>query len=137
MKFTVMVLTVGATLGGSAAWADPPKTLRITESVEIKAPIDKVWEAVRDFDGLNKWHPGFASDELVSGGNGKVGAVRKLTIKDGPTFTEKLLAYDAVHHYYRYKILESPLLFTVYASPIYVTPVSSVTSRVYCIVCDM
>src|SRR5205823_1062460 len=97
MKFTVMVLTVGATLGGSAAWADPPKTLRITESVEIKAPIDKVWEAVRDFDGLNKWHPGFASDELVSGGNGKVGAVRKLTIKDGPTFTEKLLAFDPAH----------------------------------------
>jgi len=122
MKFTVMVLTVGATLGGSAAWADPPKTLRVTESVEIKAPIDKVWEAVRDFDGLNKWHPGFASDELVSGGNGKVGAVRKLTIKDGPTFTEKLLAFDAAHHSYRYKIVESPLPITGYASTISVRP---------------
>ena len=50
MRFTVMALTVGATLGGSAAWADPPKTLRVTESVEIKAPIDKVWATVRDFD---------------------------------------------------------------------------------------
>src|SRR2546430_8944902 len=38
---------------------------------------------------LFRSHPGFASDELVSGGNGKVGAVRKLTIKDGPTFTER------------------------------------------------
>jgi len=122
MRFTVMALTVGATLGGSAAWADPPKTLRVTESVEIKAPIDKVWEAVRDFDGLNKWHPGFASDELVSGGNGKVGAVRKLTIKDGPTFTEKLLAFDAAHHSYRYKIVESPLPITGYASTISVRP---------------
>jgi len=64
---------------------------------------------VSDFDSLNKWHPGFASDELVSGGNGKVGAVRKLTIKDGPTFTERLLAFDAAHHSYRYKIIESPL----------------------------
>ncbi|TLZ32789.1 MAG: SRPBCC family protein, partial [Gammaproteobacteria bacterium] len=103
MKFTMMVLSLGASLGGSAAWADPPKTLRVTESVEIKAPIDEVWATVRDFDSLNKWHPGFASDELVSGGNGKVGAVRKLTIKDGPTFTERLLAFDAAHHSYRYK----------------------------------
>jgi len=95
MKFTMMVLSLGATLGGSATWADPPKTIRVTETVEIKAPIDKVWATVSDFDSLNKWHPGFASDELVSGGNGKVGAVRKLTIKDGPTFTERLLAFDA------------------------------------------
>src|SRR5439155_19358565 len=116
MQFTMMVLSLGASLGGSAAWAVPPKTLRVTESVEIKAPIDEVWATVRDFDSLNKWHPGFASDELVSGGNGKVGAVRKLTIKDGPTFTERLLAFDAAHHSYRYKILESPLPFTGYAS---------------------
>ncbi|TLY89096.1 MAG: SRPBCC family protein [Gammaproteobacteria bacterium] len=122
MRFTVMALTVGATLGGSAAWADPPKTLRVTESVEIKAPIDQVWATVRDFDSLNKWHPGFASDELVSGGNGKVGAVRKLTIKDGPTFTERLVAFDAAHHSYRYKIVESPLPIIGYASTISVRP---------------
>ena len=70
MKFTMMALTLGVTLGGSATWADPPKTIRVSETVEIKAPIDKVWATVRDFDSLNKWHPGFASDELVSGGNG-------------------------------------------------------------------
>src|SRR6266566_4556165 len=85
MKFTMMVLSLGATLAGSPSWADAPKTIRVSETVEIKAPIDKVWATVRDFDSLNKWHPGFASDELVSGGNGQVGAVRKLTIKDRPT----------------------------------------------------
>jgi len=26
---------------------------------------------VSDFDSLNKWHPGFASDELVSGGTAR------------------------------------------------------------------
>ena len=122
MKFTMMVLSLGATLVGSATWADPPKTIRVSETVEIKAPIDKVWATVSDFDSLNKWHPGFASDELVSGGNGKVGAVRKLTIKDGPTFTERLLAFDAAHHSYRYKIIESPLPFTGYVSTISVRP---------------
>jgi hypothetical protein len=118
MKFTMLVLTCGAALGGNAAWADPPKTIRVTETVEIKAPIDKVWATVRDFDSLHKWHPGFASDELLSGANGKVGAVRKLAIKDGPTLTEKLVAFDAAHHSYRYTILESPLPFTGYASTI-------------------
>src|ERR1700675_4149473 len=104
MKFTMMVLTLGVTLGGSAAWVDPPKTIRVTETVEIKAPIDKVWATVRDFDSLNKWHPGFASDELVSGSNNKVGAVRKLTIKDGPSFTERLTAFSDAGHYFRYRI---------------------------------
>jgi mxaD protein len=129
MKF-MMVVTLGAALGGNAAWADPPKTIRVTETVEIKAPVDKVWATVRDFDSLHKWHPGFASDELLSGGNGKVGAVRKLTIKDGPTFTEKLIAFDAGHHSYRYKILESPLPFTGYASTISVRPGPAGLTRV-------
>src|SRR3984893_15328113 len=70
MKFTMMALTLCATLGAGASWADPPKTIRVTETVEIKAPIDKVWATVKDFDSLKRWHPGFASDELVSGGNG-------------------------------------------------------------------
>jgi mxaD protein len=130
MKFTIMVLALGAALGSNATRADPPKTIRVTETVEIKAPIDKVWATVRDFDSLHKWHPGFASDELLSGGNGKVGAVRKLTIKDGPVLTEKLVAYDAAHHSYRYKILESPLPFTGYASTISVRTGPSGLTRV-------
>ena len=73
---------------------------------------------MRDFDSLNKWHPGFASDELVSGSNDTVGAVRKLTIKDGPSFTERLLAFDAAHHSYRYQIVESPLPVTATCRPL-------------------
>src|SRR3982074_945327 len=130
MKFTMMVLTCGAALGGHAAGTDHPKTIHATESVEIKAPIDKVWPTVKDFDSLHKWHPGFASDELLSGGNGKVGAVRKLTIKDGPTFTEKLLAFDAAHHSYRYTIPESPLPFTGYVATISVRPGPAGMTRV-------
>src|SRR2546430_88634 len=79
---------------------------------------------------LFRSHPGFASDELVSGGNGKVGAVRKLTIKDGPTFTERLVAFDAAHHSCRTEIVESPLPFTGYASTISVRPGPAGTTRV-------
>ncbi|HYL70106.1 MAG TPA: SRPBCC family protein [Candidatus Dormibacteraeota bacterium] len=127
---TMMLLTMGAALASSAAWAEPPKTLHVTETVEIKAPVEKVWETVRDFDSLNKWHPGFSSDVLVSGDKNTVGAVRKLTIKDGPSFTEQLLAFDAPHHSMRYKILESPLPMTHYVSTISVLPGPGGTSKV-------
>ena len=118
MKTPLLALTLAAVGAAGAAWADPPKTLHVTESVVIKAPADKVWDAIKDFDGLNKWHPGFSADELVSGGNGKVGSVRKLTVKDGPSFTEKLTAYNAAQHTYHYVIIESPLPITDYASSI-------------------
>ena len=118
MKTPIVALSLTGTLAAAVALAAPPQTLHVTETVEIKAPPDKVWAAIKDFDGLAKWHPGFASDELVSGGNGKVGAVRKLTIKDGPVITERLLAYDEAKHSFRYTITESPLPITHYTSTI-------------------
>ena len=122
MKTSLLALTLAGALAVGTAWADPPRTLRVVESVEVKAPLERVWETVKDFDGLNKWHPGFASDELVSGANGKAGAVRKLTIKDGPVVSERLLAFDEVHHSYRYRIVESPLPISHYSATISVRP---------------
>ncbi|MBS0420755.1 MAG: SRPBCC family protein [Proteobacteria bacterium] len=109
-------------LAGSAAFADAPKTLKVVKSVNVTAPVDTVWNAVKDFDSLNKWHPGFAADEIQKGENNKVGAVRKLTVKDGPSFTEELLAFDDAKHTYKYRIIESPLPLRDYVSHITVTP---------------
>ena len=122
MKTSLLALTLAGALAVGTAWAEPPRTLRVVESVEVKAPLERVWETVKDFDGLNKWHPGFASDELVSGANGKAGALRKLTIKDGPVVSERLLAFDEVHHSYRYRIVESPLPISHYSATISVRP---------------
>jgi mxaD protein len=113
---------LAVTISGQAALADPPKTLQVTRTVDIAAPVDKVWAAVKDFDSLNKWHPGFARDEIVKGDNNKPGAVRKLTIKDGPSFTEELLSFDDAKHAYRYRIIESPLPLRDYVSHITVKP---------------
>lgn len=116
MKAPVLALLLGAALVQGVASAAPPAQLRVVESVEIKASPAKVWDAIKDFDGLNKWHPGFSADTIVSGGNGQVGSVRKLTIKDGPSFTEKLLAFDDAGRSFRYQIVESPLPITDYVS---------------------
>jgi mxaD protein len=102
---------------GSALGA-PPGPLSVTETIEIKAPLGKVWAAIRDYDGLPSWHPGFAKDEIVKGTNNTPGAVRALTIKDGPTFTEELLAFSEKDHSYKYRIIESPLPLQDYVSTI-------------------
>jgi mxaD protein len=122
MKTIRTVFGLATALLVTTVWADPPKMLHVTEKVEIKAPVDKVWATVKDFDSLNKWHPGFSSDQLVSGTNNTVGAVRKLTIKDGPVFTEKLLAFDDAGHTFRYMIVDSPLPISHYASSVSVQP---------------
>jgi mxaD protein len=117
---TMAALVVAA--AGAAALADVPKTLKVVKTVNIQAPVDKVWNAIKDFDSLNKWHPGFAKDEIVKGGDNKPGTERKLTVKDGPSFTEELLAFDEATHSYRYRIIESPLPLRDYVSHISVKP---------------
>ena len=121
-KFLLTMAVLAVTAASGAALADAPKTLKVVKTVNIQAPVDKVWDAIKDFDSLNKWHPGFAKDELVKGDNNKTGAVRKLTIKDGPSFTEELLAFDPATHSYRYRIIESPLPLQHYVSHISVKP---------------
>jgi len=111
-----------AALAVSAGALAALKPLSVTESVDIKAPPAKVWAAAKDFDGLNKWHPGFAKDELTKGKNNAVGTVRALTIKDGPTFTEELLAFDEAAHTYKYRIIESPLPLNNYVANFKVAP---------------
>jgi len=116
------LLTVALLAVSVGAFAEPAKTLKVVKNVNVAASVDKVWAAVKDFDSLNKWHPGFSSDEIQKGENNKVGAVRKLTVKDGPSFTEELLAFDDAKHTYKYRIIESPLPLRDYVSHLTVTP---------------
>ncbi|HEY5101477.1 MAG TPA: SRPBCC family protein [Steroidobacteraceae bacterium] len=109
----------------AAPWtvlAAAPKTLKVVETVEVSAPVAKAWATVKDFDSLDKWHPGFSKDEIVKGANNKAGAVRSLTVKGGPTFTEQLISFSGKSHSYRYKITdESALPIHDYKSTISVT----------------
>jgi mxaD protein len=129
---TTRILLLAA-LALSASWgaqAAPLTPLSVTESIEIKAPAAKVWAASKDFDSLNKWHPGFSKDMLTKGPNNAPGTVRALTIKDGPTFTEELLAFDEAGHTYQYKIIESPLPVQNYVSTFVVKPGKEGTTKV-------
>jgi mxaD protein len=90
--------------------------LHVTQTVDIAAPAAKVWSAAKNFDQLNTWLPPVAKDEIVEGKNNTVGAVRLLTLKDGGTVKEKLLAYTPAARTFRYRIVESVLPVSHYTS---------------------
>jgi mxaD protein len=111
---TAIVAGLCLLAGGFTQAAAPPLTA--SKTITIDAPAAKVWQAAKDFDGLNTWHPAVATDEIVEGKNDTVGAVRLLTLKGGGTIKEKLLAFDAAGRSFKYAILEGVLPVSDYTS---------------------
>jgi mxaD protein len=124
MRTMTSAILAGALLVSGASLAAAPD-LHVKKSVTIAAPADKVWAAAKNFDGLNTWHPALASDEIVSGTNNTVGAVRLLTLKGGGTIKEKLLQFDDAGHRFRYAIVEGVLPVSHYTSSLVVTSLGS------------
>jgi len=123
MAFGVSVLACGYALAVA-----PPLTT--SKTITIDAPAAKVWNAVKDFNGLATWHPALASDEIVEGKNNSVGAVRLLTLKGGGTIKEKLLAFNPAGRSFKYAIVESVLPVSDYTSTLVVKPAGKDKSTV-------
>ena len=83
--------------------------MKVMRSVIIEAPVDRVWAAVRAFDGVVRWNPGVTAARMESGTSTSVGAIRHLDIVDGTVFRETLLAHSDLEHFYTYDIVEGPL----------------------------
>ena len=91
------------TLFPVAVCAHGPSRQKVTETVEINAPPEKVWKVIGNFQDMS-WHPAIAKTE-GQGGN-DVNATRTLTLKSGGTIAEKLDAYDAAKMLYKYEITD-------------------------------
>ena len=115
MKINTAIVTGLSLLACSYAWAAAPQ-LTTSKTVTIDASATQVWHAVRDFGGLNTWHPAVATDEIVEGTDNTVGAVRLLTLKGGGTIKEKLLKFNAPGRSFKYAILEGVLPVSDYTS---------------------
>ncbi len=90
--------------------------MKVMRSVIIEAPVDRVWAAVRAFDGVVRWNPGVTAARMESGTSTSVGAIRHLDIVDGTVFRETLLAHSDLEHFYTYDIVEGPLPCRNYVS---------------------
>jgi mxaD protein len=102
MNILCLALLAAVGLAAPAASAHGPTPQKVVETVEIAAPVDKVWQAVEDFGGIAKWNPALAASE-ASGGN-QPGAKRTLTFQNGEKLEEGLDTYDAAGHEYGYRM---------------------------------
>ncbi|RCW43179.1 polyketide cyclase/dehydrase/lipid transport protein [Halopolyspora algeriensis] len=98
-------------------------------SAVIAATADRVWQIVRDFNGLPEWHPAIASSEIEgSRPSAEVGCVRRLTMRDGGTVRERLTALDDLDRSYTYEIVEGPFPIRRYLATIRVAEITATGS---------
>lgn len=101
------------------------------ESIEIQAPAAQVWDAVKDFDGLHRWHPMFSGLEIKAGGGNVPGTVRTMFVKDGPSFDEELLTWDGENRRFSYRLIDPvPLPVSEYHGAMEVVQVTRDTTAV-------
>ena len=91
----------------------------VSVSGTINAPAEKVWQVVRDFNGLPKWARGI----LESNADGNVvGSVRTIKTADGRTIEERLETLDDATRTLAYSIIGPPMPFNDYLATIAITP---------------
>jgi carbon monoxide dehydrogenase subunit G len=104
------------------AAAHGPTRKKVTETIEINAPPEKVWAAIGNFQDMS-WHPAVVKQE---GQNGNaIDATRRLTLPNDGTIDEVLVKYDAAKMSYSYRITAvdvKVLPVTNYSSTITVLP---------------
>ena len=85
--FAGVMALFGGMLAYDSAFAHGPTRQKVTETVTINAPADKVWAVMGNFQDMS-WHPAIASTK-GEGGNDK-DAKRTLTLKAGASSRKPL-----------------------------------------------
>jgi|SRR5579862_8862264 len=93
-------------------------TVHITEV--IHAPVEKIWNIIRDFNGLPTFHPAIKASRIEQGDSKSVGSIRYLTLESGYV-REKLLMLDDKNYAFEYTILEGTLPVKNYRASVRLT----------------
>jgi NADPH:quinone reductase len=84
--------------------------VEVRRSAVIEAPIDRVWNVLRDFGGYDRWHPEVTDCLVENDLDGDVvGCVRHYRLGEEIEFREQLLRHGDSDRSYAYAILDSPL----------------------------
>ncbi|MEM7210996.1 MAG: SRPBCC family protein, partial [Pseudomonadota bacterium] len=82
---------------------------RVYVSSVINAPSSRVWDRVRDFNGLPRWHPRIRDSRIEDAlPADKVGCIRNFNLQNGDNIREQLLGLSDYDMFCTYSILESP-----------------------------
>ncbi len=99
--------------------------ITVIRAAVIDAPIDQVWEVLRDFNSHEGWHPAVTSSVMENEFDGDmVGGVRRFSLSDGAELREQLLSHSDRDHLLSYCILDSPLPLFDYVATIRLKPVT-------------
>mgnify|MGYP001820742962 CR=1 FL=1 len=98
---------------------------RVYQSSVINGSAEKVWERVRDFNGLPKWHPRIRDSRIEEAlPSDKIGCIRNFNLQNGDNIREQLLGLSDYDMFCTYAILESPMPLTEYVATLRLTPVT-------------
>jgi len=98
---------------------------RVYTSSVINAPAAKVWERIRDFNGLPKWHPRIRESRIEDAlPADKVGCIRNFNLQNGDNIREQLLGLSDYDLFYSYSMLEGPMPLSDYIATLRLTPVT-------------
>ena len=97
----------------------------VRRSTIVDAPIEAVWDVLRDFNGHDRWHPAVARSRLEGARSTFTpGCVRNFVLTSGERLRERLLSLSDAEHHFRYAIVESEVPLIDYVAEVGLRPVT-------------
>jgi len=90
------------TVFASSTFAHGPTRQKVTETIEINASAEQVWELIKNFGDAHVWLPMVQSTE--SEGGNEPGASRTLVLGPDTKVVETLKSYNPEKMSYKYRI---------------------------------
>ncbi|MEM9224407.1 MAG: SRPBCC family protein [Pseudomonadota bacterium] len=99
--------------------------VRVERSTVIDAPVEAVWDIVRDFNGHDRWHPAVADSAMERGApTDRVSGVRCFHLADGSELREQLLTLSDADMELSYCLLDTPVPLFNYVAHVRLLPVT-------------
>lgn len=99
--------------------------VRVIRSTILNAPVDAVWNVIRDFNGHDQWHPAVATSRIERGNpSDMVGCVRRFRLEDGSELREQLLTLSDIEQCFSYCLLDTPIPLFNYVAHCRLVPVT-------------
>ena len=98
---------------------------RVYISSVIGVSAARVWERLRDFNALPRWHPTIRDSRIEDAlPADKVGCIRNFNLQNGDNIREQLLGLSDYDMFCTYSILESPMPLEDYVATLRLTPIT-------------
>lgn len=99
--------------------------VKLIRSTVLSAPVETVWDVLRDFNGHDRWHPAVAKSKIERNiASDQVGCVRRFQLEDGSELREQLLSLSDIEQTFSYCLLDTPIPLFNYVAHVRLFPVT-------------